>query len=85
MYLYNYVEYIFMQIVIEWIDKQGDVVCTRDTGRWLEGETSAEVCITPIIPKIEGDSKLTKHAIRCMNEDFAKRIVGFNIKVLEDK
>ena len=36
-----------MQIVIEWVDKQGDVVCTRDTGRWLEGETSAEVCITP--------------------------------------
>jgi len=74
-----------MQIVIEWIDKDGDVIYKKDTGKWLEGEANAQVHITPVIPKIEGDRTLTKYAIRCMNEDFAKRIVGFNIKVLEDK
>ena len=83
MYLYNYVEYIFMQIVIEWVDKHGIAIFRRDCSDYTYGLTRFDINMDPRIPRIECRD-MSKEALYQINEYFENKIVGFRIRVLED-
>lgn len=79
---------MFMQVIIEWFDKNGRTLYRRTSENWLHGLDRGEICIMPLIPKIEllnnGGSELTSHAVKLLTTHFTNKIAGFRVKILPD-
>ena len=79
---------MFMQVVVEWFDKNRRTLYRRTSENWLHGLDRGEIVIKPPVPKVDTfkttGGTLTNHAIKLIDTHFSDKIVGFRVKILPD-